>query len=75
MKLHVYTISLTLASPANVSDFPPSALSLTSGLTFGMMKRRRMAMARATDPTDRKGNLKPPASYKADPTAGPSSID
>ena len=66
---------LTLASPPNVSGFPPSPLSLGSGLTFGMMKRRKMAMARSTDPKDRKGKMKPPASYKADPTAGPGSID
>ena len=63
-----------MASPANVRDFPPSALSLRSGLTFGTMKRSKMAMARSMDPTDRKGKVKPPTLYKADPTAGPVSI-
>ena len=64
-------MSLTLANPANVSDFPPSPFSLWSGLTLGMMMRSRMAIARVTDPTVMKGRVKPPAPYRADPTAGP----
>jgi len=38
-------------SAVKVRDFPPSVLSLFSGLTFGTMIRRRTAATKATDPT------------------------
>jgi hypothetical protein len=37
-----------------------------------MMMSRRMAMTRVNEPTEKKGSLKPPAPYRADPTTGPS---
>jgi hypothetical protein len=36
-----------------------------------MAKKRQIAMKKHHDPTTRKGSKKPPATYKADPKAGP----
>ncbi len=60
-----------MISPAKVSDFPPSVLSLASVVTFGTMMRRKIATKRVTDPTLINGKVKPPRLYKAEPRAGP----
>ncbi len=54
-----------------MSDFPLSVLSFSSIVTFGTMRRRRIATRKVADPTLTKGKVKPPRLYSAEPRAGP----